>query len=363
MDTDTFADILTESHTWLAKAKSCCLAHTLICKAIQTGKCWDEIKGILRLKLCNVNIYTYTSWFVEIQQKDNETLAAYIHHFKTAAKWCAFDNDTVAICIFSKGLRNAPTIAAKICEKDSQTLAEVSRLVEKLSAAHKLTATFTPSTWNMMSSEDKCFVCGHTGHFGCHCPDAQCYGCDEFGHFAQDCPHKIPPLGMPHHHSRSHSRHQYTHNQRDRSHSHYSPRHRRHFSRLQSHPHSHHDRSSSFRRHTSCSSSSHHSSSHHPSADGCSHHPSCHATNRHSCTPSHTHYISFRHCSYHSMDWSQSLSSNSHFTAQGSQPRKIKQWPWPSTHHKPHCSKTVTIQDSPPDSSSDSNSYSDPLNY
>ena len=59
---------------------------------------------------------------MEIQQKDNETLAAYIHCFKAAAKWCTFDNDTVTICIFVKGLRDVPTIAAKIYEKDPQTL-------------------------------------------------------------------------------------------------------------------------------------------------------------------------------------------------------------------------------------------------
>ena len=72
---------------------------------------------------------------MEIQQKDNEILAAYIHCFKTAAKLCAFDNDTAAIHIFAKGLRNAPTIVSKIYEKDPQTLAEVIRFVEKLSPA------------------------------------------------------------------------------------------------------------------------------------------------------------------------------------------------------------------------------------
>ena len=138
---------------------------------------------------------------MEIKQKDNETLSAYTHHFKTAAKPCPFDNVTVAIYIFVKGLRDAPTIASKIYEKDPQTLSE------KLSAAHQITATLTPSTVSMRSSDDNCFVCGWTGHFGCHCPDVQCYGCYEFGHFAQDCPHKIPPSVTPCHHGRSHSRH------------------------------------------------------------------------------------------------------------------------------------------------------------
>ena len=86
MDIETTADILTESYTCLAKAKPYGLTCMLIHKATQTGKCWDEIKGILRLKLCNTNIHTYTSWFMEIQQKDKETLADYIHHFKTVAK-------------------------------------------------------------------------------------------------------------------------------------------------------------------------------------------------------------------------------------------------------------------------------------
>ena len=118
MDIETSTDILMESCMPLAEAKSCGLIHMLICEATQTGKCWDEIKGILRLKLCNANIHTYTSHFMEIQQKNNETLAAYIHHFKTAAKQCPFKNDTAAIHIFVKGLRYASPVAAKIFEKD-----------------------------------------------------------------------------------------------------------------------------------------------------------------------------------------------------------------------------------------------------
>ena len=61
------------------------------------------------------------------------------------------------------------------CEKDPQTLAEVIRLVEKLRAAHQLSATLTPPNVSMISGDEKCFACGWTGHFGCHCPDAQCY--------------------------------------------------------------------------------------------------------------------------------------------------------------------------------------------
>ena len=51
MDIETTTDILTESQTCLAKAKSYGLIHTFICEATHTGKYRDEIKGILRLKL------------------------------------------------------------------------------------------------------------------------------------------------------------------------------------------------------------------------------------------------------------------------------------------------------------------------
>ena len=74
-------------------------------------------------------------------------------------------------------------------------------------------------------------------------------------------------------------------------------------------------------------------------------------------------HFSHRCQSCHSMDWSQSYSCSSHHTAQESQPRKFKQCLRPSTLHKPYCPKTVAIQDSPPDSSPDSDSNFNPLNY
>ena len=80
-DIDNAANILRESYACLAMAKSWDLTHSLVCEALQAN-IWD----ILHLKLCNTNIHSYTTCFMEIQQKGNETLEAYVHHFKIEAK-------------------------------------------------------------------------------------------------------------------------------------------------------------------------------------------------------------------------------------------------------------------------------------
>ena len=74
-------------------------------EAINSDKSWEEIKDLLRLKLCNANIHTYTPHFMDIQQQGKESLAAYIHRFKTEAKRCNFTNDAATIRIFVKGLK------------------------------------------------------------------------------------------------------------------------------------------------------------------------------------------------------------------------------------------------------------------
>ena len=72
---------------------------------------------------------------MDIQQKDKESLAAYIHRFKSEAKRCNFTNNAAKIMIFVKGLKNAHTLAACVYEKGPQTLADAISEVEKLQAA------------------------------------------------------------------------------------------------------------------------------------------------------------------------------------------------------------------------------------
>ena len=90
---ETAADLSSESWAKLAKAKSRALTCTVVMEAINSEKTWDDIKDIHRLKLCNANIHTYTSYFMDIQQQEKESLAAYVHWFKMEAKCCNFTND------------------------------------------------------------------------------------------------------------------------------------------------------------------------------------------------------------------------------------------------------------------------------
>ena len=58
IDPEMTDDILKESQTHLAEAKSCGLTWTIIHKALQSEKSWDKFKDMLHLKLCNANIHT-----------------------------------------------------------------------------------------------------------------------------------------------------------------------------------------------------------------------------------------------------------------------------------------------------------------
>ena len=97
MDIETAADLTSESWAMLAKTKSRGLTCTVVMEAINSEKTWDEIKDLLRLKLCTANIHTYTLCFMDIQQQEKESLAAYVHQFKTKAKRSNFTNNTATI--------------------------------------------------------------------------------------------------------------------------------------------------------------------------------------------------------------------------------------------------------------------------
>ena len=81
---------------------------------------------------------------MEIQEKEKESLAAYIHHFKRKASRCKFDNNATTTRIFIKGLKNAHTLATSLYEKGPQSLADAMKEVEKLQAAQQLTFTRYP---------------------------------------------------------------------------------------------------------------------------------------------------------------------------------------------------------------------------
>ena len=179
---------------------------------------------------------------MDIQQKEKESLAAYLHHFKWEASRRKFDNDAATIRIFIKGLRNAHTLATKVYEKGPQSQAHAIEEVEKLQAAQQLTSTLSPpSLVNTMSSDDdKCLQCQETDNMACYCPHIRCFDCDNYGHVTVDYPNKIPPSGIPvrcrNNNTRRGDRSTSQSNNHNR-HYHHDHRDRHRFSRSQSHSH------------------------------------------------------------------------------------------------------------------------------
>ena len=81
-DIETTSEFMGESRTKLAQAKSRGLVRMLILEALTLHKTWEEIKDSLHLKICNSDIHTSISHFMDIQQKEKKSLAVYVHHFK-----------------------------------------------------------------------------------------------------------------------------------------------------------------------------------------------------------------------------------------------------------------------------------------
>ena len=154
MDIETASEILTESHTHLAKTKSHSLTHTLIFKALQAGKCWDEIKGILQLKHCDANIHTkhdtlwtYNRRIMKLLLPMSTTSQQQLSNVPlTMTLWPS------AFLLKEFGMHTSPQVR-KIYKKDPQTLSEVIRIVEKSNPAQQLTPKLVPSTVSMFVDE------------------------------------------------------------------------------------------------------------------------------------------------------------------------------------------------------------------
>ena len=201
-DFENAAAIVEENEVMVAKGKARGLARDLIKE--HEDQPWPHIKEQLRNHLNNASIHTYTSRFMEIQQKDSETLTAYIHRFKKEAKHCDFDSHPAKIRILLKGLINSSKIAPGVYEKGPTTIEDAIGVVKKISSAQRIAASFSQnhqismmkrgSTDHHMSSQD-CSNCGQLGHPWFACPHVICDGCNQYGHIYRHCWDRIPSSG------------------------------------------------------------------------------------------------------------------------------------------------------------------------
>ena len=221
-DVEIAAAIVEEDEVVVAKGKARGLARDLIRE--HESQPWHHIKEQLRNHLNNASIHTYTSRFMEIQQKDSN------HRFKKEAKHCDFDSHPAKIRIFLKGLINSSRIAPSVYEKGPTTIEDAIEIVEKISSAQHIAASFSQNHQiNMMkrgpnnhhtpnhhhTSNQDCSNCGQIGHPWFTCPRIICDGCNQRGHIYRHCWDRIPPSGTAsppenhHNHGRRPSRPRY----------------------------------------------------------------------------------------------------------------------------------------------------------
>ena len=181
-DIENAATLVEENKVIVAKGKARGLVQDLIKE--HEDKPWPHIKEKLCNCLNNASIHTYTSRFMEIQQKDSETLTAYIHRFKKEAKHCDFNSHPAKIRIFLKGLINSSKIAPGVYEKGLETIKDAISMVERISSAQHIGASFFQNHQISMMKR------GSTNH---HTPSQDCLNCGQLGH---------PFVYLPMHHMR-----------------------------------------------------------------------------------------------------------------------------------------------------------------
>ena len=170
-DVENAAAIVEEDKVVVAKGKARGLARDLIRE--HESQPLHHIREELRNCLNNASIHTYTSRFMEIQQEDSETLTAYIHRFKKEAKHCNFNSHPAKIRIFLKGLINSSRIAPSVYEKGPTTIEGTIGIVEKISSAQRIAASFSQNHQISMMKR------GPNDH---HTPNQDCSNCGQLGH-------------------------------------------------------------------------------------------------------------------------------------------------------------------------------------
>ena len=214
VDVENAAAIVEEDEVVVAKGKVRGLARDLIKE--HESQPWHHIKEQLRNRLNNASIHTYTSRFMEIQQKDCETLTAYIHRFKKEAKHCDFDSHPAKVRIVLKGLINSSRITPSLYKKGPTTIEDAISIVEKISSTQCIAASFSQNhqismmkrgcnehhapdhhhapTHHQPINQD-CSNCGQLGHPWFTCPRIICDGYSQRGHIYRYCWDRIPLSG------------------------------------------------------------------------------------------------------------------------------------------------------------------------
>ena len=201
-DVENAATIGEEDEVVVAKGKVRGLAQDLIKE--HENQPWTHIKEQLCNCLNNASIHTYTTRFMEIQQKDSETLTAYIHRFKKEAKHCDFNSHPAKIRIFLKGLINSSRIAPSVYEKGPTTIEDAIGIVKKISSAQCIAASFSQNHQISMmkrgptdhhTPNQDCSNCGQLGHPWFTCPCIICHRCNQHGHIYRHCWDRIPLSG------------------------------------------------------------------------------------------------------------------------------------------------------------------------
>ena len=207
-DIENAAAIIEEDKVVVAKGKVRGLARHLIRE--NEDQPWHHIKEQLCHRLNNASIHTYTLRFMEIQQKDSETLTAYIHRFKKEAKHCDFNSHPAKIRIFLKGLINSSRITPSVYKKGPTTIEDAIGIVEKISSAQCIAGSFsqnhqismmkrgpnehhTPNHHHTINQD--CSNCGQLGHPWFTCPRIICDGCNQCGHIYRHCRDRMSPSG------------------------------------------------------------------------------------------------------------------------------------------------------------------------